>query len=264
MCGTAPMARKAAESRRGLNAEQLKLIAVLAMTVDHIAFAFVPEATALSLVMHAAGRITGPVMFYLAAEGYRHTRSVPRYVLRLAVFALASYVPFQLFCYGGELAVRFSPFRLNVIYTILLGVLAVWVRHRVRPMPLKLPLIGALILLSVPGDWGTAGVLLILIFDFYHGNFQNQAFAYVLVVLLDQYVLHLFTSPVFGLLYDGKPDFSAWQYGAENLGLFLPLFLLRRYSGERGGRGAWGKWGFYLYYPAHLLALGLLRVFTGR
>ena len=57
-----------------------------------------------------------------------------------------------------ELPVRFNFLRLNVLYTILLGVLAVWVRHEVRPMPLKLLLLGGLILLAAPGDWGTSGV----------------------------------------------------------------------------------------------------------
>lgn len=251
------------EARRGLDGETLKLIAILAMTIDHIAFAFVPDGTLWAILMHAVGRITGPVMFYLAAEGYRHTRSVPRYILRLAVFALISFLPFQLFSYGRDLPVRFSLTRLNVMYTIMLGVLAVWVRHEVRPMPLKLALMGVLVLLAVPGDWGTAGVLMILTFDFYYGDFRNQTFAYVLLVLLDQYVLHLFTSPVFSLLYEGTLDFSAWEYGAENLGLFLPLFLLSRYSGQRGGHGGWGKWLFYLYYPAHLTVLGLIRAAAG-
>ena len=264
MYGTAPGDRSmAAEERRGLDGETLKLIAIAAMTIDHIAFAFVPDGTALAILMHAVGRITGPVMFCLAAEGYHHTRSVPRYILRLAVFALVSFLPFQLFVYGRELPVRFSLTRLNVIYTILLGVLAVHVRHKVRPMPLKILLIGALALLSVPGDWGTTGFFLVLTFEFYYGDFRNQAFAYTLVVLFDQYVLHLFTSPVFSLLYEGTLDLSAWRYGAENLGLVLPLLLLRRYNGRRGGRGRWDKWLFYAYYPAHLLVLGGIRVLTG-
>ena len=88
------------ESRPGLDGEALKLIAIFAMTVDHIAYAFVDNGTLLAIFMHAIGRITGPVMFYLAAEGYHHTRSVPRYILRLAVFALISFLPFQLFVYG--------------------------------------------------------------------------------------------------------------------------------------------------------------------
>lgn len=252
-----------AEARGGLNGEALKLIAIVAMTIDHIAFAFVPAESLLSIAMHAVGRITGPVMFYLAAEAYHHTRSVPRYVLRLAVFALVSYLPFQLFCYGGELLGRFSLTRLNVIYTILLGVLAVWVRHEVRPMPLKILLIAALILLAVPGDWGTSGVLMILAFDFYYGAFKNQAFAYVLLVLVDQYVLNLFTYPLSSLIYEGVPDFSMWLYGAENLGLFFPLFLLSRYNGQRGEHPIGGKWLFYVYYPAHLTVLGLIRVVAG-
>ncbi len=264
MPGTAPGARMpATESRSGLDGEALKLIAIFAMTVDHIAYAFVEDGTLLAIFMHAIGRITGPVMFYLAAEGYHHTRSVPRYILRLAVFALISFLPFQLFVYGRELPVRFNFLRLNVLYTILLGVLAVWVRHEVRPMPLKLLLLGGLILLAAPGDWGTSGVLMILTFEFYYGAFPQQAFAYILLVLLDMNVLHLFTGPTFSLLYEGTLDLTMWTYGAENLGLFLPLLLLRQYNGQRGRHSLGGKWLFYVYYPAHLIVLGLIRVAVG-
>ena len=41
-------------------------------------------------------------------------------------------------------------------------------------------------------------------------------------------------------------------------GMFLPLLLLRYYDGTRGTDRPWGKWLFYLFYPAHLLLLGLL------
>ena len=41
-------------------------------------------------------------------------------------------------------------------------------------------------------------------------------------------------------------------------GTLLALPLLRAYNGRKG-RNIGGKWFFYIFYPAHLLALGLLR-----
>ncbi len=251
---TAPDVRSA-----GLSGAALKLLAILAMTIDHIAYAFMPDGTAPALLMHTVGKLTGPIMFYLAAEGYHHTRSFQRYALRLLLFAAVSYFPYLLFCYGDDLSrLRFT--NLNVIYTILLGVLAVHVRRTVRPMAWKIALMLLLACLSVAGDWGLLGFSILVVFDFYYGDFRNQAFAYTLIVLLDVGVIHLLTRPVSGLIYFGTLDLDLefCRYSIEQMGMFLPLLLLRYYNGRRGGRGGWNKWFFYAYYPVHLLVLGLL------
>lgn len=107
-----------------LSALSLKLIAIAAMVVDHVAFTFVPYGTPLWTVMDAVGKLTGPIMFYMAVEGFHHTRSIRRYLARLAVFAGVSYFPFLYFCAMGQ-PEQMNPLRLNVIYTISLGVLAV-------------------------------------------------------------------------------------------------------------------------------------------
>ena len=49
-----------------LSALSLKLIAIAAMVVDHVAFTFVPYGTPLWTVMDAVGKLTGPIMFYMA------------------------------------------------------------------------------------------------------------------------------------------------------------------------------------------------------
>ena len=67
-----------------LSALSLKLIAIAAMVVDHVAFTFVPYGTPLWTVMDAVGKLTGPIMFYMAVEGFHHTRSIRRYLARLA------------------------------------------------------------------------------------------------------------------------------------------------------------------------------------
>lgn len=95
--------------------------------------------------------------------------------------------------------------------------------------------------------------------DFYYGDFRNQAFGYTLVVLFSVNTVSLLTGPVYDLLYLGGLSSPAdYLLGVENLGMFLPLLLLRYYDGTRGTDRPWGKWLFYLFYPAHLLLLGLL------
>ena len=245
----------------GLSLNQLKAVAVAAMVIDHSAFAFVPDGTLPAVLLHTIGRITGPTMFFAAVEGYHHTRDLDRYLLRLAVFALISWFPFLYFHSGGDLS-AIQLMRPNVIFTIFLGVLAVRVRRSQRLGAVwKVLLILPLLILAVPADWGCTGVVIILTFDYYHGSWKDQAFAYSLVVLLDMEVLSLLTSPFFGLFYDHvlTIDWELYADSIESVGAFLPLLLLSRYTGQHGTQGGFSKWFFYIFYPLHLLVLGWLK-----
>lgn len=54
----------------GITSDLLKLIAIIAMTVDHIAWAFVPFGSIAGQLMHVIGRLTAPIMCFMVAEGY--------------------------------------------------------------------------------------------------------------------------------------------------------------------------------------------------
>lgn len=244
--------------RNRLTINTLKCIAIIAMTIDHVAYAFVPDGTWLSIAMHFIGRITGPVMFFSAVEGYHHTKNINRYIARLAVFALISWLPFAYFSYGGDWA-NMNLMHLNVIYTILMGVLAIRVRREMKNPVLKTILIVCLILATLPADWATLGVIIILVFDYYYGNFKNQAFAYCVVVLLGGGVLSLLSLPFYSLLYGMEFPAETYLYSLSNIGMFLPIVLLGFYNGQKGAGGRFSKWFFYVFYPLHLLLLGFLQ-----
>lgn len=61
-----------------LNANHLKLIAILAMTIDHIADLVFPgfPPQVLPFILHMIGRITAPVMWFFVCEGFYYTRNV--------------------------------------------------------------------------------------------------------------------------------------------------------------------------------------------
>ena len=83
-----------------LNRNELKYLVIIAMLIDHIAWAFVPTASLLGQIMHIIGRLTGPTMAYMLADGYYYTRSVEKYACRLGIFALLSWIPFSYFELG--------------------------------------------------------------------------------------------------------------------------------------------------------------------
>ena len=201
---------------------QLKLLAILAMTADHIGAVFFPEIPLLRWI----GRLAMPVLSFFIGEGLRHTRSPRRYLLRLTWFALLSELPFDLAFYGG---IEWG--HQNVYFTLALGLLALWAIQSRGMEGWLLALTAALAAELLGCDYGMYGVLLILLLDRFHRARSEQLAAAALLNLA-----------FFGLQ-------------TQTLSLIaLPLLWL--YNGKRGRDD---RRLFYLYYPAHLCVLGILR-----
>ena len=85
--------------KRTLDANSIKMIAIIAMTIDHIAWLVFPgyQTGAVPIVMHAIGRITCPIMCYFIAEGYHHTKNITHYTQRLFIFSLISHFAYVYF-----------------------------------------------------------------------------------------------------------------------------------------------------------------------
>lgn len=67
-----------------LNAFQIKIIALITMTLDHIgAYQTITSNRAINDGLRIVGRIAAPLFFFMVVEGLHHTRSKPKYILRL-------------------------------------------------------------------------------------------------------------------------------------------------------------------------------------
>lgn len=222
----------------------LKWIAIACMLMDHIAWAFVPFASAAGQILHIVGRVTAPTMCFFIAEGYHYTHSVKKYALRLFVFALISQVPFTFF-ETGKIA-SFSGF--SVIYTLLLSLLAVWAWDTIRRPALRFLAVLGLCVLALPGDWMFIDVIFSLVFYRFRGDFKKQALWFsvfsVCMVVFSCLAAAGSGHPFYGQLFQA--------------GVFLCLPLLALYNHARGG-GRYSKWAFYIFYPLHLVVLGLIR-----
>ncbi len=247
---------------RGISANQLKVIAIVAMFIDHAAYLLPADYYAMpTLAMHMIGRTTAPIMFYLLVEGYHHTRNASRYTLRLGIFALVSWFPFVWFA-SGELPNFTNWMNLNVIYTLFIGLLALRALHEVKNIALRYLAIALCFTLSIWGDWDYMAILYILAFDVLRGDFKKQAFGYTVIVLTELLVKF---SELVNAIGDGISLQSLSLYIGMimlYLSYFIPLLLLKLYNGTRGRGGAVAKWGFYVFYPAHLLLLCVIREVT--
>lgn len=247
----------------------IKLLAVVAMTLHHIALIFgqsglvavfpfltLHASREICHILEAVSRIAFPLFAFLLAEGMGKTRSMPKYIGRLGLFALIS-EPIYYFA----TRIRFNPkptfpgflsYLLglnfgNVLFTMTLAAAAVFVSQRLEQ---KYPgrkwiffapilLIAAFLGAFLHCDYGVFGVLLIGVLYLFPKKWQRCTAIGVWATLV--YILgKAIHAPL------SAQDF--WNWGFALLS-WMPILL---YQGKRG-RG-W-KWGFYLYYPAHLLVL---------
>ena len=228
-----------------LNRNQIKYLAIIAMLVDHIGWAFVPTASAAGQLMHFIGRFTGPTMAYFLYEGFLHTRDKRKYGTRLAVFALISWIPFCSFEYGRwclEVPV-------GVLYTLFLGFLAMAYceKHENSWSARDDLIILAILLVSGIGDWPFFDVLWPLMFYRFRNNPKAQ-WTYFWVINIVSMVVFLDPSNLLSGLY--------------NLGGILPGLVLQHcYSGEPGEKSFGNKWFFYVFYPLHLLVLAVIKIY---
>lgn len=246
--------------KQGLTGNTLKWIAIVCMLIDHIAWAFIPTTSPLGVIMHFIGRITGPTMFFFIAEGYFHTHDVKRYALRLFIFGIISWIPFSLFETGNLLSSN-----LGVIWTLFLGLLALWACDKLGNPFLKFVIVFGCCFLSMFGDWPIFGVLYVVAFGLTSpikgGSFKKQCIWFSVITVIMILPDALYAVALMGANSTSESLLLLNQVGATimiNSGCFLPLFLLGRYNSERGGK-PWMKWAFYVFYPAHLLILALLK-----
>lgn len=232
----------------GLNANQLKLIAIIAMTVDHLAWTVFPGYSRVWYVvaLHVLGRVTAPIMWFFIAEGYHYTRSVKKYALRLFTLAAISHFAYN-FCFGISL-IPFQTGAFNqtgVVWSLAWGLVMLWVNDSERFKPWQKTLFFFLMLVvTFPADWSCIAAMAVFFLGANRGNFRKQMVLMMVCTAMYALVYFLFIDRVYALI---------------QLGTCLTIPLLMLYNGKRGTWKPMGKL-FYIYYPAHLVGCGLLRV----
>ena len=211
----------------------LKLMAIVLMLIDHIGFIFFysrPE----YYILRGLGRLVFPIFAFLIAEGCHHTGNPQKYLARLLAFAFLSEPIYD----KAFSEVWLDNVYQNIFFTLFLGAVAVFLYRRFKYSSHKylsylFPFLMCIIAEVMNSDYGGLGVALIFFLFLARGRFSQQAGVIILVNLA--LVLR----------------YSSLQL----LGVFsiIPLYF---YSGARGRDM---RYFFYLFYPAHLAFLTLLK-----
>ena len=230
-----------------LNRDQIKLLAIITMTFNHISHVLMTPGSVLAEVFEDIGYFTAMTMCFFLTEGYRYTRSKKAYAQRLFVFALISQIP-------SVLAVGF--FQLNVLFTLLACFLIFCVMDSSLSKLQKKLLLAGLVLFTVVCDWAVILAVAAIFFKKNEGSPRGQAAVYGIVAAL----FWLLNIPGYA-----PPD-AAYPFlsGHAILHGFYATFgiiasavaTLILYNGKKSARQTpLAKWSFYIYYPAHLLIL---------
>ena len=224
-------------TRHGLSGNALKIIAMVAMLIDHIGFYLFPEV----MVLRVIGRLAFPIFAYMIAEGWRYTHHRLRYFLTVLGVGLLCQV---------AITVAEGDFYMNILITFALAIAACYLSEILlhgTALSLRILSAAALALIAfsvfvlprivsaLDFDYGTVGVLLPPLL--YHIRGQRWKLLATALAL------------------------SAFAIGAHPVKWFalLAIPLLALYNGRRGR--AKFKYLFYVFYPAHLGILWLISEF---
>lgn len=229
--------RNPLEKLQIFNGAQLKYIAMLSMLIDHANKALIYPHLNGGLLLFCSdlfdilGRIAFPLFAFFLVEGFFQTGNKKKYLFSLLGFGLISEVPFDL-CATRTF---FEPNWNNILFTFALVLLTLW---SIDALKAKLPTVGWYFCSFVIVAAMSLAAMLMGV-DYEHHAILTGYFFYIF------WEKRLLAIPFSYLSMYKDP----W--------VLLGLLLTLTYNGERGKQN---KWFNYAFYPAHLLFLGLLRL----
>ena len=231
----------------------LHIMAMVFMLCDHLWGTVVSGNDWLTCI----GRLTFPLYAFMLVEGYFHTRSLKKYVYRLLIFALISEIPFDL-AMGSSV---FYPVHQNVLWSFLISIGLIHINEKVKDKRLWRRIltgaatvcVGYVVGLVTFVDYYHAGILTVLVFYFFRGKSWWRCLGQLVCLW------YINVEMLGGLSYEisilGQIHFLPRQSFA-----LLALIPIWMYRGKQGYHSKALQYGYYVFYPLHLLILGLLKV----
>ena len=204
-----------------MDTKKLKLIAIISMFIDHlpriitlkmweliagnIVLLFPNKEEFISTLiidkipvfMSYIGRLAAPIFMFCITVGFRYTKNIKRYILRVFIFALISQIPYILFMQAEEYASGFSkvditPFyeiSLNIMFTLGLGLVALYFYEKLKDKNIIIRLIPIITTALIAHAIRTEGgyTYIIYIFMFYvlrDMSILKKAFIWIFIIII--------------------------------------------------------------------------------
>ena len=234
-----------------LNRDVIKYIAMFTMLLNHIAHIFLTPGTVLYEVFEDVGYFTAPVMCFFLVEGYGYTRSKTKYGWRLLLFAVISHIPFEVAFHYGTL---------NMIYTLLCCFLILVAMEKIKSRGVQVVVCMLLTFATVNADWPLLAPIYTILFYRSKGNGKKTALSFMAA-----YAVFVPINMI-NYMYGVPDNWVLYAIGHALLSgvaiLVAAVVILVFYNGKRARHGQnFSKWFFYIFYPAHLILLYLIKVY---
>ena len=221
----------------GLTGNQLKILALISMTCDHVGLVLLPQFPVLRII----GRLAFPIFAYMIGESCRHTRNLDRYFRTMGLFALV--------CQVGSFLATGSLYQ-SVLVSFTLSIGLVWLLKNAKFSPV-------INILWITAGLGTVFFLCHGLPYLLPGTDYSIDYGFPGVIL--PVLVFLGGGKVWGLpLFGAGLVTLSLYYGGIQWWCLAALILLALYNGKRGNTGM--KKLFYFYYPAHLVVIYLLGI----
>ena len=241
------------ERKPGLSVSSLKFIAMAAMLLDHIGLVLIENGYLASFkdkdillstlplfwvnfIIRIIGKIAFPIYAFLIVEGYKHTRDIRKYLIRLLVFGLIAEIPFD-FAYRSSLSLNAQ----NVIFTLTLGLVSILTWDAALGKDEDGNRMNFFLISEKRKFLAVFSLLLYIAFaTFFRVDYYGfgVAIVWAMYVFKDSIIYRNVTTGV--LLALGGP---------LDIGGLIAFIPLKYYNGEKGLNL---KYLFYAFYPLHL------------
>ncbi len=226
---------------KGLSGNQLKILAVIFMTIDHVGMMLFPT----QKIFRIIGRLAFPIFAYTFAEGCKYTKNRWRHFLVLFAMAVLCQVVYT---------ITLNTLHMNILVTLSLSAAIIYTFDFAKKkdnlisyiLPMAVLVCVFFICYILPSffgrasgfgiDYGFLGVMLPVLV--YFGKEKDEKLLLLSIGLL---ILGAYSGSLRQLLAIGA----------------VPILAL--YNGQRGKLKM--KSFFYIYYPLHLAAIYLVGIF---
>lgn len=270
-----------------MDTKKLKLIAIISMFIDHlpriitlkmweliagnIALLFPNKEEFINtliidkipIFMSYIGRLAAPIFMFCITVGFRYTKNIKRYILRVFIFALISQIPYILFMQAEEYASGFSkvditPFyeiSLNIMFTLGLGLVALYFYEKLKDKNIIIRLIPiittALIAHAIRTEGGYTYIIYIFMFYVLRDlSILKKAFIWIFIIIICRLSL------MYQLLQMTDNIASAMATLRLNiLGVYVGVFFTFFFNNKKIIISNVFKYLMYWFYPVHLILL---------
>lgn len=234
-----------------INRDVIKYLAIILMAIDHVIQALPVVDGYTYQLLDGLSHFTYVTMAFFLIESYKYTHSKKEYVKKMLIFAVIAQIPFTLAALGG---VAILP--LNILFTLAFNFILIWLFDKTNNTFLNIIYGIIAVVIGCFCDWMFMAPIIIMLFWWARDNKVKQWIAYLFDVMLvvfisnSEYFLSDSESVSFAVIFA-----SAWGV------VLSAICTLCLYNGKKmDGLKNFNKWFFYIFYPAHLLIIGIIKV----